>query len=55
MYWTALATKTGALAVESKDVVEVNAICFDETLWTAANIWVTKVVGDASTGASPVP
>jgi len=29
MYWTALGTKTGALAVESKDVVESNAICFD--------------------------
>ena len=32
----------------------VRAFRVDETLRTAANIWVTKVVGDAATGASPV-
>ena len=42
----------GTLFLHAGEVVR--AFCIDETLRTAANIWVTKVVGDAATGASPI-
>ena len=42
----------GTLFLHAGEVVR--AFRVDETLRAAANIWVTKVVGDAATGASPI-